>query len=169
MVQELHFHVLIWQTVMNKYLYFPSCKIARIDKNILTNKIIIYIKSTINTPSFYPLHPVLKGKAEFLYIVDIENVLNNSVYQREIMEIFQTDITRIKSLNKIKKINLSALVFFDDSAKINLDCFGIGIANEICSFFNSMDPAKKEIARLTTLEYKLPKKTDLSEDKPVKI
>jgi hypothetical protein len=169
MAQVLHCLALMWQIKMNKYLYFPSCKIIKLDKNILTNKVILYIKSKLDTPNFYPQHPVLKGKAEFLYTIEIEEVENNSVYQREITEIFGGNITRIKSLAKFKKTPLSALIFFDDQANIILDCFAIGKENETCSFFNSMDPAKKELSRLTTLEYKLPTKIGLPEDKPIKI
>lgn len=154
---------------MNKYLYIPSCKIIRLDKNILTNKIILYIRSKLDTPVFYPQHPVLKGKAEFLYTIEAEEVDNNSVYQREITEIFGSNIIILKNLVKFKKTPLSALIFFDDTAKTILDCFGIGRENEICTFFNSMDPAKKELSRLTALEYKLPAKKYINEHKPVKI
>lgn len=154
---------------MNQYLYFPSCTIVKKDRNILTNKIIFYLKSKIETPKNYPNHPVLKGKAQFIYTIDIDSVDNNSVYQREINEIFEVPFLKFKSSTKFKNTPLSALIFFNANANIILDCFGIGKENEICSFFNSMDPAKKELSKMTTLEYKLVPKKNLPKDNLIKI
>ena len=153
-----------------QYLYFPSCKIVNINKiNLTFPKIIFYLKANTNTPYFYPKHAILKGKAEFIFTINIDEVDNNSNYKKELHLIFNQHITDLKNIKKLKKKNIGLLAFFNPEHSIICDCFGIGQENKSCNFFNNENTDNKNLARMVYLEHNLLEGTNKQNDKLVKI
>lgn len=141
------------------YLYFPKCKITRADS--LSEGTVAHctllIRSLGTTPVFYPQHPLLKGKAEFFYKLDVRSQTfewrNN--YHDLAKKLFG-EKTYQASVRGLLKKEVSVLVRFNSEADIKLLCIGFGLPEEDEMLFNTTDPEEcRPILKKARLEYAL--------------
>lgn len=137
---------------LDHYLYFPQCKISRVDHILGSDTFTFFIKSLKNSPKHYPQHFMLEGKADFFF------KLNNLSYDKLFSTIFG-HILSPTNLPSFQNKKVSVLAYFDPDAKIKLQCIGIGIAGEIPILFNDVfyiDDCK-QLAQTAFFHYELPK------------
>lgn len=117
------------------YLYFPECKITRsyfIPTN--TSVISMHIKSLQNTPKHYPQHPILSGKAEFYFGLEIKDSFYDVLAQKyyKLFEVFLKDPP-----SKIVSSKVSLITRFSPNEQIKLNTIGIGEPQGKITLFNS--------------------------------
>lgn len=137
-----------------QHLYFPECKIVKallVPKS--TNVIFFNIKSKKNTPKHYPKHPLLEGKVEFTFGLELSlNFLDTK--KSNYFNVFNSNIS--SSVSQLTGKTVSALIFFDPEGDKKLDTIGLGICNELITIYNDLWEAKEieivsNAAKLTSL------------------
>ena len=146
-------------------LYFPECKIVKaiiVPKSI--NVIFFNIKSQKITPKHYPSHPLLDGKVEFTFGLELSlNFLEAK--KSNFFNVFHSNLTA--SVNNLKGKKVSALILFNPDSEKKLDTIGLGVTNELISLYNDLWTVKEieiisQAAKLTSI---LPSKQKIKRSK----
>lgn len=147
---------------MEQFLYFPQCKITRADliPNISgKNNFSLMIKSSKTTPSHYPKHYMLDGKADFFLKLNYEGIVWEMENRSFFKSCFNKDFSLLTTSDFLRK-ELCVFVLFNPEQEIKLKCIGIGFPHEIPSMFfndltNDENIAHSKVAKLN---YELGKK-----------
>ena len=135
-------------------LYFPECKIVKaiiVPKSV--NVIFFNIKSQKNTPKHYPAHPLLDGKVEFTFGLELSlNFIETK--KSNYFNDFHSNLNA--SVNNLKGKKVSALILFNPEADKKLDTIGLGLPNELISLYNDLWTVKEieiisQAAKLTSI------------------
>lgn len=142
-----------------QYLYFPRCKITKCDAllgNDMTN-VILYIKSLEKTPSHYPKHYMLEGKADFLF--KLQTDINWKIRYIDRFENLFSKRPEVLSPRSCLKKEISVLTAFCPDEDITLKCIAMGFPNEEPTIFNISDPRDicDGYSKIAVLNYKLNK------------
>lgn len=143
------------------YLYFPDCKIARAhylpSSASGVSVISMYIKSLHNTPKHYPQSPILKGKADFYFGLEIRERFEEQLAQKyyKLFNIFLKDPP-----SKIISSKVSLITKFSPNEQIKLSVIGIGEPQGKIILFNSHfeDDEIEQIYFAAKLNHSLPAK-----------
>ena len=152
-----------------QYLYFPSCKIADADLIKSSDPVVTcYIKSIKTTPSFYPQHEILKGKAEFFFKFKLNEALQKRDKSESLIELFGADMvnTSFKKIKALKKQEVSVIAFFNPDFNPICECLAIGKKENLATFFNLAENLP-QLSYKVYLEYTLAQSE--KKDKLVKI
>ena len=143
------------------YLYFPECKITRsyfVPTNISGISVIsMYIKALHNTPKHYPQHPILVGKADFYFGLEIKDSFQDSLAQKyyNLFDVFLKDPP-----SKIVSSKVSLITRFSPNEQVKLNTIGIGEPQGKIVLFNSHlnEEEVEQIYFSAKLNYSLPSK-----------
>lgn len=141
------------------YLYFPECKITRsyFVPNSGFSVISMYIKSLQNTPKHYPQYPILLGKVDFYFGLEIKTSFQDSLAQKyyNLFNIFLNDPP-----SKIVSSKISLIARFSPNETIKLNTIGIGEPQGKIILFNSHlnEDEIEQIYFSAKLNYSLPSK-----------
>lgn len=119
-----------------EYFYFPECKIQQA-QFVPTNCGIIslHIKSLKNTPKHYPQYPLLEGKAEFYFGLE----LSLSFKENKKSTFFNTFNQNLnESPTKLKGKKVSVIILFNPESDKKIDTIGIGLENNIITLYNDL-------------------------------
>lgn len=146
-------------------LYFPECKILKavmVPKAV--NVIFFNLKSLKNSPKHYPVHPLIEGKVEFTFGLEISpqfvDTKKSSYYN-----VFNTHFNT--SVSKLTGKTVSALILFNPTGIKKLDTIGLGIPNELISIYNDLwEPHEIQIiSQASKLFAQLPNKGKVKQKK----
>lgn len=123
---------------VNNFLYFPECKIIKANyvphASGRFHSISLYIKSLNTTPKHYPQHPLLSGKADFYFGLEIDDKWVNE-FRNDYYKLFNQFIS--DPVNKLIKQKISLVTNFSpDSKDTKLDTIGIGLPNGEILLYN---------------------------------
>lgn len=148
-----------------EYLYFPECKIVKAQLVPKSNLVIsFYIKSLKNTPKHYPNHPLLDGKAEFYFGLELTDNFKDG-HKHHYFDLFSQSIT--ESVNKLIGKKLSTLILFNPHGDKKLDTIGLGKVNDKISLYNDYwTPEEiKIVSQASKLLFELPSKNKTKKEK----
>lgn len=139
-------------------LYFPECKIIKaIMVPKFVNVIFFNLKTVKNTPKHYPSHPLLEGKVEFTFGLELSENFQETK-KSHYFTLFNSALHT--SVTKLAGKTVSALILFNPEGVKKLDTIGIGAPHELISLYNDLwEPKEIQIISLAAKLYaELPNK-----------
>lgn len=152
---------------MNKVenLYLPECKIikATIVPNAI-NVIFFNLKTIKNTPKHFPNHPLIEGKVEFTFGLDLSENFKNTK-KSNYFNLFNSNIGT--SVSKLAGKNVSALILFNPNSIKKIDTIGLGPVNDLITIYNDLWESKEIqiISHAAKLFFELPNKGKVKQQK----
>lgn len=146
-------------------LYFPECKILKaviVPKAV--NVIFFNVKSVKNSPKHYPSHPLIDGKVEFTFGLELsEHFIETK--KSNYFNVFDSNLKT--SVAKLVGKTVSALILFNPQSEKKLDTIGIGISHESISLYNDLwEPYEIQIiSQAAKLFSQLPNKGKVKQKK----
>lgn len=146
-------------------LYLPECKIIKatiVPKAI--NVIFLNLKTVQNTPKHYPKHPLLEGKVEFTFGLELSDNFQN-IQKSNYFNLFNSNIGT--SVSKLAGKKVSALILFNPDGIKKIDTIGIGPTNGLITLYNDLWDSNEIqiISHAAKLFFALPNKGKVKQKK----
>lgn len=140
------------------YLYFPECKIIKaqiVPKSIAV--IMFHLKTLKNCPKHYPKHPLLDGKVEFTFGLELSEHFKDTK-SSNFFHVFQCNWN--VSPSRLIGKTVSSMILFQPNLDKKLDTIGLGSEHEIITVYNDNWSSKeiKSHSQIAKLNYNLPPK-----------
>lgn len=140
------------------YLYFPECKIIKaqiVPKSVAV--IMFHLKTVKNCPKHYPKHPLLDGKVEFTFGLELTEYFKDTK-SSHFFSVFECNWNVSPSRLIGKKV--SSMILFQPQSDKKLDTIGLGTEHDIITIYNDNWHPKevKSYSRIAQLNHNLPVK-----------